>query len=218
LTIIPPRRETPTKNKVIAEEQKVDLKTLSDNELVKKALEHDYEAFDELVNRYEDKLYTLTYKITGNQDDAKDALQDAFISIFKALDSFHGKSNFSTWAYRITTNSALMRLRARKKEQNKFSDTLQLEDDVNWAQVPSTAMNITDSMARDELKKVIDNSIKSLPAEYKTVFILRDVEKLSNLEVAKVLGISLTAVKSRILRARLFMRNQLVNYFNGRAV
>ncbi|MFA5032330.1 MAG: sigma-70 family RNA polymerase sigma factor [bacterium] len=218
MTIIPPRRETPTKNKVIAEEQKVDLKTLSDNELVKKALEHDYEAFDELVNRYEDKLYTLTYKITGNQDDAKDALQDAFISIFKALDSFHGKSNFSTWAYRITTNSALMRLRARKKEQNKFSDTLQLEDDVNWAQVPSTAMNITDSMARDELKKVIDNSIKSLPAEYKTVFILRDVEKLSNLEVAKVLGISLTAVKSRILRARLFMRNQLVNYFNGRAV
>lgn len=203
---------------MIAEEQKVDLKTLSDNELVKKALEHDYEAFDELVNRYEDKLYTLTYKITGNQDDAKDALQDAFISIFKALDSFHGKSNFSTWAYRITTNSALMRLRARKKEQNKFSDTLQLEDDVNWAQVPSTAMNITDSMARDELKKVIDNSIKSLPAEYKTVFILRDVEKLSNLEVAKVLGISLTAVKSRILRARLFMRNQLVNYFNGRAV
>ncbi|MDD5528530.1 MAG: sigma-70 family RNA polymerase sigma factor [bacterium] len=203
---------------MIAEEQKVDLKTLPDNELVKKALAHDYEAFDELVNRYEDKLYTLTYKITGNQDDAKDALQDAFISMFKALDSFQGKSNFSTWAYRITTNSALMRLRARKKEQNKFSDTLQLEDDVNWAQVPSTALNITDSIAKDELKKVIDNSIKSLPPEYKTVFILRDVEKLSNLEVAKVLGISITAVKSRILRARLYMRNQLANYLSGKKI
>lgn len=196
----------------------VDLKELSDNELVKKAVEHNYEAFEELVNRYEDKLYTLTYKITGNQEDAKDVLQDAFISIFKSLDSFQGKSNFSTWAYRITTNSALMRLRARKKEQNKFSDTLLLDEDVDWSQVPSKTISISDSIAKEELKKVIDKAIKSLPPEYRTVFILRDVEKLPNVEVAKVLDISLSAVKSRILRARLFMRNQLANYFNGKKI
>lgn len=201
---------------MIAEEQKIDLKTFPDNELVKKALEHNYKAFDELVNRYEDKLYTLTYKITGNREDAKDALQDAFISMFKSLDTFQGKANFSTWAYRIATNSSLMKLRTRKKEQNKFSGTLQLDDDVDWSQVPSTNISITDKIAKDELKKVIDKSIKSLPPDYRTVFILRDVEKLSNFEVAKVLGISLATVKSRVHRARLYMRNKLVNYFNGR--
>lgn len=186
---------------------------LTDEKLIKKALEHDYKAFEELINRYEDKLYTLTYKITGNQEDAKDAMQDTFISVFKSLDNFKGKSNFSTWIYRIATNAALMKLRKRKKESTPGTpDKPLLKDDVDWSKVAHPGGNVSDNIDKEELKKVIDSAIKSLPEVYKTVFILRDIENLSTIEVAKVLGISLEAVKSRLHRARLYMRQRLAGY------
>lgn len=190
---------------------------ISDIELVKKAREHDYQAFEELVNRYEDKLYSLTYKITGNQDDAKDALQDTFISVFKALDNFEGKSSFSTWIYKIATNAALMKLRKRKKEPaGGGTYKLVMQDDIDWSKVAHPDGSISDTIAKDELKKIIDKAIKSLPSIYKAVFILRDIEKLSNEEAARVLGVSIAAVKARVHRARFYMRQQLATYLSGK--
>jgi len=181
----------------------------SDETLVKQAKAGNFKTFEELVNRHEAKVYNLAYKILSSQEDAKDALQDTFISAFKSLNKFKERSSFSTWIYRIATNVCLMKLRQRKPhmvslDEKSFTTSKQSMD---WSKNPAILLE------NEELRKVMDNAIKSLPGQYRAVFVLRDVGGLSNSQVAKTLSLSIGAVKSRLHRARLYLRERLSAYF-----
>lgn len=187
-----------------------------DEVLIRKYREGDSSSFEELVLRYEKKVYNLAHKIMGNREDASDILQETFLQVLRKLGTFKGESKFSTWLYRITVNLCLMRKRKEKKIKTVSLDVPTLAEEkkelrreilADWSRNPSATLENT------ELKRVLLESINLLPAEYRTVFVLRHEKDLPNEEVAKVLKISLPAVKSRLHRARLFLRDKLSKYF-----
>jgi RNA polymerase sigma-70 factor (ECF subfamily) len=185
------------------------VRKVSDSLLVKKAKKGDFGAFDELVTRYETKVYNLAYRMLGSQEDAKDILQDVFIAAFKSLKQFREESSFSTWIYRIATNACLMKLRTRESQVISLSEQPRIVETIDWSE------SLPDIMDREELREVMGKAIKSLPEMYRAVFVLRDVEGLSNSEAASVLKISVPAVKSRLHRARLYLREKLSKYFKA---
>jgi len=189
---------------------------VSDETLVEKSQQGDYLSFQELVKRHEKKIYNLAYKIMGNKEDASDVLQETFLQAFKKLPGFKSKAKFSTWLYRIAVNICLMRKRRQKKIKTvsldvpiltKQEDEIRRELRDDWSKSPLA------SLESEEVKRALSNAIDSLPEEYRTVFILRGVNGFSNEEVANTLKISLPAVKSRLHRARLFLRDKLSEYF-----
>lgn len=194
----------------------IEYRTQSDEELVRIAQGGDTRAFDELVQRYRDKVYRLSFKILRHEDDAAEALQEAFLSAYKGIGKFKAESTFSTWLYRIATNAALMKYRRRRDghvslEQSQSSsedaEPLQLQD---WSALP------VDDLLNDELREVMQHGVDRLPEDLRTVFLLRDVEERSNAEVSEILDLSVAAVKSRLHRARLALRSHLNRYFAGR--
>lgn len=188
-----------------------ELKALSDEELVRRAQSNDDRAFGELVGRYETKVYSLGMKMLRNPEDAEDVLQDTFLRAYRGLKSFQGNSTFSTWIYRITANSALMRLRKKQLPTVSIEDADEREAPINiadWAPGP------VEQLLNRETREAMEDAIGALPAEFRQVFVLRDVEGMSNAEVAEVLDLSVAAVKSRLHRARLKVRNRLVHFFN----
>lgn len=193
-----------------------EVNALPDAELVKLAQAGDTRGFDELVRRYQDKVYRLCFKILRQEDDAAEALQDAFLSAFRGLKNFKAESTFSTWLYRIATNASLMKYRKRRdghisleqsQSSNENSETMQIPD---WSQQPPK--DLLDS----ETREMMAEGIQRLPEELRTVFVLRDVQDMSNAEVAEVLGLSVAAVKSRLHRARRSLRDWLDRYFRDR--
>ncbi|HKQ20061.1 MAG TPA: sigma-70 family RNA polymerase sigma factor [Candidatus Eisenbacteria bacterium] len=183
----------------------------SDEELVQKAQQDDERAFGNLVERYETKVYSLAMKMLRNPEDAEDVLQDTFLRAYRGIKSFQGNSTFSTWIYRITANSALMRLRKKQLPTVSIDDADERETPINiadWSPGP------VEQLLTKETQKAMDEAIEALPPEFKQVFILRDVEELSNAEVAEILDLSVAAVKSRLHRARLKVRNRLALYFS----
>jgi RNA polymerase sigma-70 factor (ECF subfamily) len=182
--------------------------------LVAQAKEGDAQAFTTLVNRYSGKIFRLAQHITQNQEDAEDVLQDAFLKAYTHLDSFAGNSKFYTWIVRIAVNESLMKLRKRKSDKlvslDEPVDTGEEEvvrEVAVWEQTPETKFSQT------ELRKILDDTIDELDPIYRTVFLLRDVEELSTEETAEALGLSVPAVKSRLLRARLQLREKLTRVF-----
>ncbi len=191
---------------------------VSNGVLVKKSQEGDSLSFEELVKRYEKKIYNLAYRIMGNKEDANDILQETFLEAFRKLSSFEGKSKFSTWLYRIAVNLCLMKKRREKKIDEVPLDMPILtkeEDEIKGELRDDWSKNPLATLENKEVRKKLSKAIDSLPEEYRTVILLRGVNGLSNEEVAKVLKISLPAVKSRLHRARLFVRDQLSQYFKG---
>lgn len=182
-----------------------------DTELVRKAQADDDRAFGELVSRYESKVFSLALKMLRNPEDAEDVLQDTFLRAYRGIKSFQGTSTFSTWIYRITANSALMRLRKKQLPTVSIEDQEENETPVSvvdWTPGP------VEQLLNSELRKVMEEAIEGLPPEFRQVFILRDVEELSNADVAEILDLSVAAVKSRLHRARLKVRNRLAPYFS----
>ncbi|MCK5533996.1 sigma-70 family RNA polymerase sigma factor [bacterium] len=183
--------------------------------LIKKSQAGDLLAFEELVKRYEKKIYNLACRIMGNQEEASDILQETFLQAFRKLASFRGEADFSTWLYRIAVNLCFMKKRKGKKmkvfslDAPILTDTGDLKKEIpdNWSKNPLA------SLENKELKEYLNKAINQLSPEYKTVFILRDVDKLSNTQVAKILKLSLSAVKSRVHRARSFLRHKISSYF-----
>lgn len=185
--------------------------TATDEELVRRAQQDDERAFGALVTRYESKVYSLAMKMLRNPEDAEDVLQDTFLRAYRGIKSFKGNSTFSTWIYRITANSALMRLRKKQLPQVSIEDSDERETPisiVDWAPGP------VEQLLNQEMQRVMDEAIEALPPEFRQVFILRDVEELSNADVAEILDLSVAAVKSRLHRARLKVRNRLAQYFS----
>jgi RNA polymerase sigma-70 factor (ECF subfamily) len=188
--------------------------------LVAAAKAGDATAFEELVNRYEGKIFRLTQNITQNQSDAEDAMQDAFMKAFQHLKDFEGGSRFYTWLVRIAVNEALMRLRKRRPNQVSIDEPVGSHDGTDEQPL---AMQIRDwgpspeqRYAQREMGSILSKVIEQLEPIYRVVFLLRDVEDISTEETAKIAGISIPAVKSRLLRARLKLRELLNPYFQGR--
>ena len=189
---------------------------ISDQALVEKAKRDDYQAFEALVNRYEGKVYRLAMRMLRNQEDAEDALQESFLQVHRGLKGFEGRSTFSTWLFRLATNVCLMKIRHRGTEP---APLLPLEDYLprheggehpriqDWPEKPEEVL-----LNKESREKMLE-ALEKLPAEYRAVFILRDVEGFSNAEAGEALGISVAAVKSRLHRARLTLRGMLSSYF-----
>ncbi len=181
--------------------------------LVKAASAGSAAAFEELVNRYEAKIFRLTRNITGNHEDAEDAMQDAFLKAYAHLQDFHGDSRFYTWLVRIAANEALMRLRKRRPNQFSLDEPIEGEDDLMPRELEDWEPNPEQQYAQTEMQNIVSDVIDGLEPEYRIVFLLRDFEELSTQETADALGISIPAVKSRLLRARLKLREKLNRHF-----
>jgi RNA polymerase sigma-70 factor (ECF subfamily) len=181
--------------------------------LVASARTGDLAAFEELVNRYERRIFRLTMNITQNREDAEDAAQDAFLKSFKNLNNFEGGSRFYTWLVRIAVNEALMRLRRRRPNVTSLDEPTEKDGDQLPQQVEDWGPTPEQRYAQTEMGSILDSAIRKLEPLYRTVFLLRDVEQLSTEETAQSLGISDAAVKSRLLRARLKLREELNPFF-----
>ncbi len=186
-----------------------------DNEaaLVSAARGGDLAAFEDLVRRYERKIYRLGYNITQNSADAEDVAQDAFLKAFEHLNDFQGDSRFYTWLVRIAVNEALMRLRKRRPNQVSLEEPIETEDDLLPREVADWGPSPEERYAQTELRQILSDAIAQLEPAYRTVFQLRDIEQLSTEETAEALGLSVPAVKSRLLRARLKLRQNLDRHF-----
>jgi len=181
--------------------------------LVRAAKAGDNAAFEELVNRYEGKIFGLTMSITRNRADAEEATQEAFLKSYAHLDTFQSDSRFYTWLVRIAANEALMRLRKRRPGEFSLDQPIEGEEDLMPRELEEWAPNPEQRYAQDEMEAILNELIDKLEPEFRIVFVLRNVEELSTEETALALGISIPAVKSRLLRARLKMRQKLNRHF-----
>lgn len=186
----------------------------SDEHLVELAKTGDEGAFPELVRRYSRRILRVARNITNNDEDSEDVLQETFMKAYTHLDGFQGNSKFYTWLVRIAMNEALMKLRKRKTGKVvSLDEELDTGDDTIVREIAVWEGNPEDRYSQDELRGLLDTTIASLPEGFRTVFVLRDVEELSTEETADMLGLSIPAVKSRLLRARLQLREKLTRVF-----
>src|ERR1700756_373520 len=186
--------------------------------LVDAAKAGDVAAFEELVRRYDRNVFRIAQHITQNREDAEDVVQDAFFKAYSNLEQFQGQSKFYTWLVRIAVNEALMKLRRRKPERTvSLDEEVKTEDDSLPREVADWSPNPEQMYNQAELRDILTRTIQGLPAGFRTVFVLRDVEGLSTEETAQALELSVPAVKSRLLRARLQLRERLSRYFQKRA-
>jgi RNA polymerase sigma-70 factor (ECF subfamily) len=188
----------------------------SDEQLVLDAQGGDTRSFDELVRRYRDKVYRLCFKILRNEDDAAEALQDAFLSAFRGLKNFKAESTFSTWLYRIATNASLMKYRKRRENHVSLEQSQSGNDHAEALQLPDWSTQPLDELLDAETRQVMEEGKALLDEDLRTVFVMRDEEGLSNSEVAEILDLSVAAVKSRLHRARIRLRDRLSRYFADR--
>jgi RNA polymerase sigma-70 factor (ECF subfamily) len=187
---------------------------LADSELVKRAQRGNTAAFEELVKRYEHKVYNIAYRMLSNEEEAKDALQDTFIRAYRFIKKFKGDSSFYTWLYRITTNVCLTRLKRRQGKDNvtvSLDEPVQDEEDM-IRELPDVKHTPEILFERKQTQQAIQTAISELPSDYRSVVVLRDLQGLSNKEVSKALQLSIAAVKSRLHRGRVFLRKKLSKY------
>ena len=184
--------------------------------LVRDFQDGDLEAYDKIAEIYQKKIYGLSFNLTRNQMDAQDVTQEVLLTLFRKIHTFQGKSAFSSWVYRITLNASYMKLRSKKKEPNVSIDELmpsfngagfQQEKIQDWSE------NTESLLFTNEIRDVISKAIDLLPEKEKVVFLLRDVEGLSTEKAGEILDLTVPAVKSRLHRARLFLRKKLSSYF-----
>ena len=191
-------------------------KKVTEEQLVKDLQAGKTETFEQLANLYQKKIYAISFNLTRNETDSQDVTQEVLLTLFRKGHTFQGKSAFSSWVYRITLNASYMKLRSRKKDPNISIDELlpsfnssgfQQEKIQDWSE------NTESLLFDNETREVIQKAVDSLPEKEKVVFILRDVEGLSTEKVSNILELTIPAVKSRLHRARLFLRKKLGNYF-----
>jgi len=182
--------------------------------LVARAREGDTAAYNELVGRYERKIFRLAKHITQNDEDAEDVLQETFLKAFEHLPDFQGQSKFYTWLVRIAVNESLMKLRKRKSDRTvPLDEPVDTGEDTVVREIAVWDENPEQKYSREELGQILDEAVQGLKPAFRTVFALRDIEELSTEETAEALGISIPAVKSRLLRARLQLRERLTRFF-----
>jgi len=183
---------------------------MEEQELIEAAKSGDKRALAEIVKKYEKTIYNFSFKICRNPEKAENTMQETFLSMVKSLHQFDGKSKLSTWLYRIVANHCLMEVRKKRYQFASIDDEDELFENkitADWKEIPSF------SVENDELKKVLDEAIGKLSPEYRVVFLLRDVEGFSTEETGQMTDLSVPAVKSRLHRARAFLRNEINEAF-----
>ncbi len=185
-----------------------------ENKLVVKAQAGDLKSFEALVDLYEQRVYHIAQKLVGSPHEAEDVLQETFLNAFENLSKFRGESSFYTWIVQIALNAAFQRLRKRRQHPTISLDGITGDDEefrpehiVVWDENPEKLYS------RKETQRILEEAIISLPIIYRTVFLLKDVEDMPMADIARSLGISLPAAKSRLIRARLGLRETLSKFF-----
>ncbi len=182
--------------------------------LVAQAQRGGVDAFTELVNRYESNIFRLARHITQNPEDAEDVLQETFLKAYEHLEDFQGNSKFYTWLVRIAVNQSLMKLRKRKSDASvSLDDPFDTGEESLTREIAVWDPNPELTYSREEIRAILEKAVESLPPTFRAVFALRDIEELSTEETAAALNLSVPAVKSRLLRARLRLREKLTRYF-----
>jgi RNA polymerase sigma-70 factor, ECF subfamily len=188
----------------------------ADAALVEALRREDPDAADQLVETYGDRVYRLARRITGSNEDAEEAAQDALWTAARKIQGFKGESAFGSWLYRITANAAYMKLRSRRAKANEIAldDVLPALDEEgrHFEPMDDWSRRVDEHALQGELRGVLESALAALPPDYRTAVVLHDIEGLSNPDIAEALGISLPAVKSRIHRSRLFLRQRLSEY------
>ena len=187
----------------------------NDLDLVHASKEGDAAAFEQLVKRYDRRLLRISRTVTRNREDSEDAVQEALLKAFQNLADFREHSQFSTWLIRITVNQSLMKLRRRTHKEVSLDD-FQEDGDALPLDVPDRAPNPEQLCWASELRDILVRTVGELRPILRTVFVLRDVEGLSIEQTAQVLNLSQAAVKARLWRVRLHLRERLNKYFNER--
>ena len=176
------------------------------------------EKFQDLVKRYEQKLYNFSLRMCRNASDAEDMIQDTFLNVFKYLKNFRHETKFKNWLYKVAASTCI-----KKRRKSKFAPDRELsldeflpDDEAEKPDsVPEWAMLPLDKLLNEELSSVINKTILTLPKKYRVVIILRDIEGFSTAETAQILNLSPSNVKVRLHRARLFLRDKLKGYFEN---
>ena len=183
---------------------------MNEKELIKKAQNGDKPALAKLVKEQEKTVYNFAFKICRNPEQAENIMQETFLSMVKSLHQFDGKSKLTTWLYRIVSNHCLMAYRKKKNQFLSLDDKeVSVEHKISndWTAIPSNAIE------NNELKNILDKAISKLTPDYRIVFILRDVNGYSTEETGKITNLSVPAVKSRLHRARAFLRDEINEAF-----
>jgi RNA polymerase sigma-70 factor, ECF subfamily len=189
-----------------------------DLDLVHASKDGDVTAFEQLVKRYDRKLYRIAQSITHNREDSQDAVQEALLKAFQNLGEFREESQFSTWLIRITVNQSLMKLRKQRATREvSLNEGFQTDGDALPMEIADWAPNPEQLFRESELRDILIKTLKELPPILRAVFVLRDVEGLSIDQTAQVLNVSHTAVKARLWRSRLQLRERLNKYFRKQA-
>ena len=187
--------------------------------LVERLRRQESGAAEALVAAYGDRAYRLAIRITGNEQDAEEVVQDALWTAARKIDTFKGESAFGSWLYRIAANAAYQKLRARQSKRHEvpWADLSPSFDEQGHHAEPvgDWSARVEEPALQTELRAVLTTAVNDLPGDYRTAFVLHDVEGLSNPEIAETLNISLAAVKSRVHRSRLFLRQRLSKYLTA---
>jgi len=189
---------------------------LTDQELVLRSKAGDKKAFETLFTRYNSKMASFSRYLCQNEDHAEETSHEAFIKAFEALDSFKGEASFSTWLHQIAKNLCWSKKRKIKNHPVDSLETAAFSNDKSTPrQIVDWSNKADDLLLKKELNQVLDQAIQQLPEEYRVVIVLRDIEEYSNEETAKILGLSVAAVKSRLHRARLYVRQKIDKYIKN---
>jgi RNA polymerase sigma-70 factor, ECF subfamily len=200
--------------KMATESIPVEVPVDDEQELVARARQGDTASFSILLRRYEGKIFRLAMNITQNREDAEDVLQESFLKAYEHLDQFLGNSKFYTWIVRIAVNQALMKLRKRRSDRAvSLDEQIDTGEDTIVREIAAWDPDPEQRYSREELHTILTSVIDELAPIYRTVFTLRDVDGLSTEETAEALDLSVPAVKSRLLRARLQLRDKLTRFF-----
>ncbi len=191
-----------------------------DAELVRRARSGDIEAFELLLARHQQRVLRVVLSIVKEQMDAEEVAQDVFLKVFEKIEEFRGDASFTTWLHRIAVNTALMRRRKKQADRSVSLEDLMPDFDDHGhvaASIVDWSEQVDDPVLEQEARTVIEAAVDTLEEKYRTVFALRDIQQFSTEETAEILELSISATKSRLHRARLFLRSELAVYFEKQA-
>jgi RNA polymerase sigma-70 factor (ECF subfamily) len=184
--------------------------------LIRKLRERDEKAFREIVERYRDTIYNLTYRMLGNREEAEDVSQEVFITVFKSIESFRGDSKFSTWMYRIAVNHCKNRIkylsRRHDRDQSEYDEEVEGDQAAGAATAPTPIPRPDKQLEGVELEQIMQRCIAALDEEHRLVVVLRDVEDLSYEEICAITSLPVGTVKSRLHRARLALKKMMLEH------
>lgn len=178
---------------------------MNEKELIARLQARDETAFEELIRLYEKKIYALCVRMCGNAEDAEEAAQDTFLALWRGIDRFRQESALSTWIYRLASNACIDLMRRRRKSEGGIS----LDDEALFLDAADPAPQPPQALEQREAQRLLQEGLMSLPAEYRSILLLREVEGLSYSEISETLELELGTVKSRISRGRTLLRNFL---------